>query len=842
MRALSFLTRGTPFALAILLIGGAAVGQTDKDQRGFCERVYKDKDGKEAKYWVFIPHAYKGDQAYPLILFLHGGGESGTDGKLPLRAYLGPAIKKQEATFPFIVIWPQSQKGTWNASSEDGLRTMAILAEVQKELKVDERRLIVAGGSMGGAGTWSFAMKYPDTWAAIVPICGNGDVKQAEKIKHIPCWCFHGALDKGVSVEGSRRMIAALRDAGGTPKYTEYPEAGHDIGNMVWATKELLAWMLEQKRPAESAPKDNKKPAGGATLSVPSPKAPPQIDGLLDDDCWSAAEPVTLGYSIGAWWDAPSQKTEARVLADKNNLYLAVRCFEAEPERIVATGTAKNGMVLGADTVELFLDPGCRQKRFEYFHLIVTPNGSVSHGKGLDAAPGTGAVLAKAGKFAGGWTVEAAVPFAELGLKDGAIPKVWGLNICRQRPELGCDMPRAAREAGNKRFEPSQWRVDDPKKYRLPEHTCWSPTMADFCGWPFYSDSRPFHFAERFGRVHLDVGTDDAAPAASAPANRFEVLFNSDLDSGKLGPFQNAVLHDDNFRGPGKSLGFADNQNTIRLAPPLAQPLENLDDVTLLLTLKMPHVDSKTSPGWNKGPLFHQRLSIFGEAPDGRRCGAERYEIFLAPELAELRTKTIEEAHQKQFGGGTFELYDTHADMMRWRPCGRVRKGPGPWAMVEGYFAEPSPGQVRWPGSDWAIVRLRLGTFRRDPGPNQGQRLVPREQGYPKGLIFTAQPREDVRIDDLVIFRGDDQESPARVSGVKGRRQAEDLELSWNRARDNTLTAYYQLYADTKLVAETSRLTARLKADDVPDGALTVVAVDLYGNRSAPSEAVRIEK
>ena len=90
------------------------------------------------------------------------------------------------------------------------------------------------------------------------------------------------------------------------------------------------------------------------------------------------------------------------------------------------------------------------------------------------------------------------------------------------------------------------------------------------------------------------------------------------------------MLHDDTFRGPGTSLGFAEGQNTIRLA----QPLENLDDVTLLLTLKMPHVDAKTSPGWNKGPLFPQRLFIFGEAPDGRRCGAERYEIFLSPEMA----------------------------------------------------------------------------------------------------------------------------------------------------------------------------------------------------------------
>ena len=571
-----------------------------------------------------------------------------------------------------------------------------------------------------------------------------------------------------------------------------------------------------------------------AALSVPIPKAAPQIDGLLDDACWNAVPPVTLSYSIGTWWDQPSQKTEARVLADRKNIYFGVRCFEAEPKRMVTGGTARNGMVLGADTVEFFLDPGCQQKRFEYYHVIVTPDGTVYRGKGLDPAGWKGAVTAKVGKFASGWTVEAAVPFAELGLKDGVIPKVWGLNICRQRPELGYDMPRAARAAGNKRFDPPLWKLDEPKKYRLPEYTCWSPTMADFCGWPFYSDSRPFHFAERFGRALLDAGTQDVTP----PAHRFEVLFRSDFDNGKIGPFQNAVLHDDNFRGPGKSLGFAEGQNTIRLA----QPLENLEDVTLLLTLRMPHEDTKTSPGWNKGPLFHQRLSIFGEAPDGRRCGAERYEIFLSPELAEARTKTIEEAHQKQFGGGTFELYDTHADMVRWKPCGRVRKGPGPWAMVEGYFAEPSPGQVRWPGKDWVMVRLHLGTFRRDPGPNQGQRLVPREQNYPKGLIFTAQPRQDVRIDDVVIFRGEDKEPPARVSGMKVQRQGNEFEVAWNRSSDNTLTAFYQVYAGQKLVAETHRLSARLKPADFQGVAVSVVAVDLYGNRSAPSDPVRIEK
>src|SRR5262249_6754272 len=122
-------------------------------------------------------------------------------------------------------------------------------------------------------------------------------------------------------------------------------------------------------------------------------------------------------------------------------------------------------------------------------------------------------------------------------------------------------------------------------------------------------------------------------------------------------------------------------------------------------------------------------------------------------------------------------------------------------------------------------------------------RLVPREQNYPKGLLFSALPQDDgVRIGDVVIFRGDDNEPPSRVTGVKGQRQGAELVLSWNRAADNTLTAFYQVYADKKLVAETHSLTARLKLAEVPGGSLSVTAVDLYGNRSQSSEPAAIEQ
>src|SRR5262249_6046448 len=136
---------------------------------------------------------------------------------------------------------------TWRADSSDGERAMRVLDVVMKQYKVDPKRIYLTGLSMGGMGTWSLAVKHPDKWAAIVPICGRGDPKQAATIKHIPCWCFHGDADKAVPVTGSREMIDALKAAGGNPKYTEYPDVGHNSWDKAYGTPELYEWLLKQQ-------------------------------------------------------------------------------------------------------------------------------------------------------------------------------------------------------------------------------------------------------------------------------------------------------------------------------------------------------------------------------------------------------------------------------------------------------------------------------------------------------------------------------------------------------------------------------------------------------------------
>ena len=128
-----------------------------------------------------------------------------------------------------------------------------MLDEVMKEYKVDHKRQYLTGLSMGGMGTWSIAIAHPDRFAAIVPICGRGDTSAADKIKNLPCWCFHGDADTAVKVEGSREMIDAMK-AGGEPKYTEYAGVGHNSWDKAYGTDELYTWLLEQKSPGEPRP------------------------------------------------------------------------------------------------------------------------------------------------------------------------------------------------------------------------------------------------------------------------------------------------------------------------------------------------------------------------------------------------------------------------------------------------------------------------------------------------------------------------------------------------------------------------------------------------------------
>ncbi|MCG8433875.1 MAG: prolyl oligopeptidase family serine peptidase, partial [Gammaproteobacteria bacterium] len=124
----------------------------------------------------------------------------------------------------------------------------ALVNHVSRQLRVDSSRFYVSGLSMGGFGTWRYVASYPDEVAAAVPICGGGNTAWAKLLTDVPIWCFHGAKDNVVPLKHSQEMIDAIRAAGGQPKLTIYPEAGHDSWSKTYTNEEVYEWMLSHHR------------------------------------------------------------------------------------------------------------------------------------------------------------------------------------------------------------------------------------------------------------------------------------------------------------------------------------------------------------------------------------------------------------------------------------------------------------------------------------------------------------------------------------------------------------------------------------------------------------------
>jgi predicted peptidase len=198
-------------------------------------------------YLESLPEGYNADEAkrWPLVIFLHGSGERGTD--LQKVAKHGPPkLVEAGRAFPFILLSPQCPLNQWYDLAALDLW----LDQVVRKYRVDADRIYLTGLSMGGYGTWGWALRSPERFAAIVPVCGGGEPGQGAKLKSLPVWAFHGAKDPTVPVARTEEMIAAIKTAGGEPRVTIYPEAVHDSWTETYANDEVFTWMLAQKRMA----------------------------------------------------------------------------------------------------------------------------------------------------------------------------------------------------------------------------------------------------------------------------------------------------------------------------------------------------------------------------------------------------------------------------------------------------------------------------------------------------------------------------------------------------------------------------------------------------------------
>ncbi len=264
-------------ALLIVMLSLAPL-QTTPDATGGAARGFLYKELKLGEtvyaYSVYVPPDYAPDEAFPLILFLHGSGERGDDGFRQTEVGLPAVIRRGGARPRALIVMPQCRAGqTW--SGDMARMALRCVEQTAREYRVDAERLYLTGLSLGGAGTWLIGSALAERFAALVPVCGFGSKADAAKLARVPVWVFHGTLDDAVPVERSREMVQAIRAAGGSVKYTEYPNLAHNCWDAAYAEPELWRWLFEQRRASEPAALDQagaedrrqaERPADGAEV------------------------------------------------------------------------------------------------------------------------------------------------------------------------------------------------------------------------------------------------------------------------------------------------------------------------------------------------------------------------------------------------------------------------------------------------------------------------------------------------------------------------------------------------------------------------------------------------
>ena len=206
-------------------------------------------------YWLFLPKDYTAGtgKTYPLLLFLHGLGESGND--IDKVKTHGPPKLLDNPThandWQFITVSPQCPEKVHWSPFQLGL----LLDELEKHYAIDKNRIYVTGMSLGGSGTWGLLYQFPERFAAGAPLCGGFDPAAAERFVDIPLWVFHGGKD--ISVSMSTNMVTAIQTAGGKRvQLTVYPDLGHDVWTITYDKPELYQWLLKQSLGNRTKPEE----------------------------------------------------------------------------------------------------------------------------------------------------------------------------------------------------------------------------------------------------------------------------------------------------------------------------------------------------------------------------------------------------------------------------------------------------------------------------------------------------------------------------------------------------------------------------------------------------------
>lgn len=237
---------------------------------GFTTRAFTDSNGVTITYYLHVPQGYNPAKQYPIVLILHGGGEHAQATNSPLQnravildqfyVHVWTSTSIQQKWPSFIVVPQLVGDARWvDVPGKTGSYTLAqtpsngllaakeIVDDLQSQYSgIDSTRRYVTGISMGGYGAWEAIERWPTYFAAAIPMAGAGDPSKAADIAQVPIWDFHGAKDTVAPVSGSRDMIAALRAAGGEPRYTEYPMLTHGVWQTAFSMPSLFTWLFAQ--------------------------------------------------------------------------------------------------------------------------------------------------------------------------------------------------------------------------------------------------------------------------------------------------------------------------------------------------------------------------------------------------------------------------------------------------------------------------------------------------------------------------------------------------------------------------------------------------------------------
>ena len=201
------------------------------------------------KYLLYVPeeNEYDDKRRRPVLFFLHGVGERGTDIQI-VKRHGPPKIVEEGGKFPFIVISPQCPPSSFWKHDDilqglEGLYNIAI-----NDLNGDEERVYLTGLSMGGFGTWAWAARSPEKFAAIVPICGGGKSLMAKALVKTPVWAFHGEKDRVVPRRLSSDMVEAVNQEGGNAKLTIYEDLEHDSWTQTYERRDVYEWLLKHSK------------------------------------------------------------------------------------------------------------------------------------------------------------------------------------------------------------------------------------------------------------------------------------------------------------------------------------------------------------------------------------------------------------------------------------------------------------------------------------------------------------------------------------------------------------------------------------------------------------------